>query len=505
MPPIALVHSRDTVVPRASKTAAEGTVVQELSSDTAFQVLDRAAHAAISQATFGISPAALGGAFFDWWVHLAFSPGKQAELAQQAIAGAADNLAFATQSASGSPGDPSERALPHDNRFRAPDWRAFPFNVYAHNFLSIERWWEAATTHVRGVSQGHDDMANFTARQLLDTVAPSNFIGTNPEVLARTRAELGANLVRGYANWIADLTRARSGEPPRGTEAFKVGETVAVTPGKVVLRTRLAEIIQYAPATDRVRPEPIVIVPAWIMKYYILDLSPANSLVKFLTAPGLHRIHGFLEEPRRGGLRRRFRRLSHRGRTPGDQGGDRHHRRPQSARSRLLPRRNAARNYSRGHDARRGRAVGEPESVRRPGRLHRGRRADALHQREPGRVSRRHDVAARLSRLQADGRGVPDIAIERSDLVAQHSRLPDGRGDPFQSISWPGTPMRHACPPACIRNICGRFFSTTTLPRAGSKWPAGRWRYPTSAYPSLPSPRSATTSPLGTRSSSCIF
>ena len=80
--------------------------------------------------------------------------------------------------------------------------------------------------------------------------------------------------------------RARSGAPPRGTEAFKVGETVAVTPGKVVLRTRLAEIIQYAPATDRVRPEPIVIVPAWIMKYYILDLSPANSLVKFRTHQG---------------------------------------------------------------------------------------------------------------------------------------------------------------------------------------------------------------------------
>src|SRR5271169_462262 len=286
MPPVVLVHARDTVVPRASKTAAEGSAVQEPSSETAFQVLDRAAHAAISQATLGISPAALGGAFFDWWVHLAFSPGKQADLAQQAIAGTADNLAFAAQSASGSPGDPSERASPHDDRFRSPDGQAFPFNVYAHNFLSIERWWGAATTHVRGVSQRHDDIANFTARQLLDTVAPSNFTGTNPEVLARTHAESGANLVRGYANWIADLMRARSGAPPRGTEAFKVGERVAVTPGKVVLRTRLAEIIQYAPATDRVRPEPIVIVPAWIMKYYILDLSPANSLVRYLTHQG---------------------------------------------------------------------------------------------------------------------------------------------------------------------------------------------------------------------------
>jgi polyhydroxyalkanoate synthase subunit PhaC len=286
MSSVALVRSRDAAPSQKNKAVADTAGVNKSSSDTAFQVLDRAAHAAISQATLGLSPAALGGAFFDWWGHLAFSPGKQADLAQRAIAGAADNLAFAAQAASGSPGDPCEHALPHDERFRAPEWWTFPFNVYAHNFLSIERWWEAATTHVRGVSQRHDDMSNFTARQLLDTVAPSNFMATNPEVLARTRAESGANLVRGFANVIADLTRKGSGAPPRGTEAFKVGKTVAVTPGKVVLRTPLAEIIQYAPATDRVRPEPIVIVPAWIMKYYILDLSPANSLVKFLTRQG---------------------------------------------------------------------------------------------------------------------------------------------------------------------------------------------------------------------------
>ena len=286
MPPVALVHSRDTAKSREIKTGAEAAGAQKSPPDTAFQVLDRAAHAAVSQATAGLSPAALGGAFFDWWGHLMLSPGKQAELAQQAIAGAADNFAFAAQSAFGAPVDPCERALPHDERFRAPDWQVFPFNIYAHNFLSIERWWEAATTHVRGVSQRHDDMVNFTARQVLDTVAPSNLIVTNPEVLERTRAESGANLVRGFANWIADVTRARSGAPPRGTEAFKVGETVAVTRGKVVLRTRLAEVILYAPATERVRPEPVVIVPAWIMKYYILDLSPANSLVKFLTQKG---------------------------------------------------------------------------------------------------------------------------------------------------------------------------------------------------------------------------
>jgi polyhydroxyalkanoate synthase len=269
-----------------AETASNASAAQKPTLETASQILTRAVHAVISEGTFGLSLAALGDAFFDWGVHLALSSGKQVDLTQLAIAGAVDNLVFAARSAFGLLGEPSEHALAYDERFRAPDWRAFPFNVYARTFLSIERWWDAATSNLRGVSQHHDHMANFIMRQILDAVAPSNFIATNPEVLARTRAEFGANLLRGYANFIADLTRAQRGAPPRGTEAFKVGETVALTRGKVVLRTRLAEVIQYAPATERVRPEPIVIVPAWIMKYYILDLSPANSLVKFLTQQG---------------------------------------------------------------------------------------------------------------------------------------------------------------------------------------------------------------------------
>ncbi len=236
--------------------------------------------------TGGLSPAALAQAFFDWYAHLALSPGKQLELDWQAFDGAADNWVYAVRSSFGLHADPSERGLPQDDRFRAPAWQSFPFSVCAHNFLAIERWWGAATTDLWGVSQRHDEMANFTSRQILDTMAPSNFIWTNPQVLERTGVEFGANLLRGIANCTADFVGFFSGASPRGLEAFKVGETVAVTPGKVVLRTRLAEIIQYAPATERVRPEPVVIVPAWIMKYYILDLSPANSLVKYLTQQG---------------------------------------------------------------------------------------------------------------------------------------------------------------------------------------------------------------------------
>ena len=96
----------------------------------------------------------------------------------------------------------------------------------------------------------------------------------------------GMNLVRGAQNFVEDWERAVCGKKPVGTEAFQVGRDVAVTPGKVIYRNRLIELIQYAPATEKVRPEPILIVPAWIMKYYILDLSPQNSLVRYLIEQG---------------------------------------------------------------------------------------------------------------------------------------------------------------------------------------------------------------------------
>jgi polyhydroxyalkanoate synthase len=280
----------DTTAKSAGTPASSAAPPQPGKADAApddpFSQLDRALRAALGRLTAGVSPAALGAAYLDWAIHLLVSPGRRLQLANLAMSGMLENAAFARHCALRGSTDPCACALPQDNRFRAPEWRELPYSLMANAFLSVERWWEAATSGIRGVSKQHEDVVTFINRQLLDTLAPSNFILTNPQVAARTLHEGGCNLVRGLGNLVDDALREAAGAPPAGTDPYRVGETVAVTPGKVVCRTPLAEVIQYAPATDQVGPEPIVIVPAWIMKYYILDLSPVNSLVNYLVARG---------------------------------------------------------------------------------------------------------------------------------------------------------------------------------------------------------------------------
>ncbi|MCZ7563170.1 MAG: alpha/beta fold hydrolase [Burkholderiales bacterium] len=247
--------------------------------------LDRSLHAVLGRATRAISPTSLVLAYTDWWSHLALSPSKQTQLAQKALRKAHRFALYAPRSLSADAPRCIE-PLEHDRRFGHPDWQRWPFNLMQQSFLLVQQWWHNATTEVRGVSRHHEAVVTFVARQLLDIAAPSNFVPTNPEVLRRTLETGGANLVQGWLHWLDDWERAQAGRPPAGADAHRVGETVATTPGKVVFRNRLMELIQYAPATARVRPEPILIVPAWIMKYYVLDLSPHNSLIGYLVRQG---------------------------------------------------------------------------------------------------------------------------------------------------------------------------------------------------------------------------
>jgi Poly(3-hydroxyalkanoate) synthetase len=248
-------------------------------------VIDRMFHAWLGTLTFGLSPAALMLAYLDWLIHLSVSPGKQADLVQKAISKTFRFALYALHSASDPNIPPCIAPLPQDRRYHSDAWQHLPFNLAYQSFLLTQQWWHNATTGIHGISRQHEEVVSFAARQLLDVFSPSNFLPTNPEVLQATLAQGGANLVRGWLNFIEDWGRA-IGDQKLAGKGFRVGKTVAITPGKVIYRNRLIELIQYSPGTQKVWREPVLIIPAWIMKYYILDLSPQASLVKYLVNQG---------------------------------------------------------------------------------------------------------------------------------------------------------------------------------------------------------------------------
>ena len=250
------------------------------------RTIDRFVHAVLGRMTFGVSPAAAILAYLDWLANLAMAPGRQAELAQKAWRKAARFAVWSARAAVQPGTPPCIEPLPQDQRFRSADWQQPPFNLFYQWFLLNQQWWWNATANVRGMSTQNEQSLSFMARQLLDVMSPSNFVWTNPEVLKATAMSGGLNFMRGFFNLIQDVERTVAGRKPIGTEAFAVGRDVAVTPGEVVFRNRLIELIQYTPTTQAVYAEPILIVPAPIMKYYILDLSPENSMVRYLVEQG---------------------------------------------------------------------------------------------------------------------------------------------------------------------------------------------------------------------------
>ena len=275
------------LTPAAPSPAQDPSFIRDSYASTAFaDVIDRSMHAGIARFTTGLSPIALIDAYLDWASHLLFSPGKRSLLAEKAFRKALRFARHAALRTQRKDVEPCIAPLPQDHRFDDPGWREPPFDLLYQGFLLTQQWWHNAVTGVRGVTRQHEDMVAFGARQVLDLFSPSSLLLTNPEVLRKTREEMGMNLLRGAQNFIEDWDRTISGKRPVGAERFNVGREVAVTAGKVVFRNRLIELIQYAPATDKVRPEPVLIVPAWIMKYYILDLSPGNSMVRYLTSQG---------------------------------------------------------------------------------------------------------------------------------------------------------------------------------------------------------------------------
>jgi polyhydroxyalkanoate synthase len=235
----------------------------------------------LARLSLGGSPASMQAMWSDWAVHFATAPDLQLDMVKTARE---SWLQWARYVSAGCPDDPDLKPIEpakSDRRFQSDGWRQPPFAAMAQGFLLLEDLADQAARNVPGLEPSKKDSVAFVTRQILDAMAPSNFPTTNPDVLARTLATGGANIQHGLKRAFHDI---KDGPPPAGNS--QVGEAVATTPGKVVYRNHLIELIQYEPTTDTVHPEPVLIVPAWIMKYYILDLSPENSLVRYLTGQG---------------------------------------------------------------------------------------------------------------------------------------------------------------------------------------------------------------------------
>lgn len=251
-----------------------------------YAALDRSIVASLARQTAGLSPHAMIDAWSDWAMHLARASGRQLELIERAQANWLKLAQFALGGLLGHAADKPFSPGPYDTRWTHEGWDKVPFAFWQQGFLGTQDWWHAATADLPGLRRQNAQRTGFMMRQLLDTVSPSNFPLGNPEILQKTRATGGQNLIEGAAHFLDDARHIMAQEHRPVPADFALGKVLASTPGVVVFRSDLMELIQYAPTTENVQAEPVLIVPAWIMKYYILDLSPENSFIRWLVGQG---------------------------------------------------------------------------------------------------------------------------------------------------------------------------------------------------------------------------
>jgi len=194
-----------------------------------------------------------------------------------------------TQRMLGGEAEPVIEVPSEDRRFRDKAWSDNAvFDFIKQSYLLTARSIQSAVKNVEGLDDGAARKVDFYTRQFVDAIAPSNFVMTNPEVLRATIESRGENLLNGLKNLLGDLERGKGRLAISMTDmaAFKIGENVATTPGKVIYQNDLIQLLQYTPTTETVKRRPLLIMPPWINKYYILDLRPRNSFIRWAVEQG---------------------------------------------------------------------------------------------------------------------------------------------------------------------------------------------------------------------------
>ncbi|SJZ51618.1 polyhydroxyalkanoate synthase [Enhydrobacter aerosaccus] len=234
-------------------------------------------------------PLRLTQTFMDFTAKMLADPNKlvqaQIELWQQYM----QLWQITAQRMMGQPVQPMAEPAKGDRRFNDPAWKdAVVFDYIKQSYLLTARWLQGTVKEVEGIDEKTAQKVDFYTRQFIDAMSPSNFALTNPQVVTATINSKGENLIKGLQNLLTDLERGKGRLAIRQTDmkAFRVGGNVATSPGKVVFQNKLMQLIQYAPRTEEVYAMPLLIVPPWINKFYILDLKPENSFIKWATEHG---------------------------------------------------------------------------------------------------------------------------------------------------------------------------------------------------------------------------
>ncbi len=235
------------------------------------------------------SPLAIGAAFFEMTARMMSDPSR---LVQAQLSLWNDYMTLWQRTAQRFLGGRSEPVIEPargDRRFRDAAWDDNTlFDFIKQSYLLTARWLQNTVREVEGIDERTARKVDFYTRQFVDALAPSNFVMTNPEVLRATIESRGENLLHGLKNLLEDLERGKGRLAIKMTDmaAFRVGENIAVSPGKVIFQNDLMQLIQYSPTTELVKRRPLLIIPPWINKFYILDLRPDNSFIRWAVEQG---------------------------------------------------------------------------------------------------------------------------------------------------------------------------------------------------------------------------
>ena len=234
-------------------------------------------------------PQAIGRAFMDFQTRLMADPAKLVEAQLRLLQSNVELWQRTLRRMMGEDAPPVAEPEKGDRRFKDEAWSEdFLFDYIKQSYLLSSRWLRGLVKETDDLDPRTQEKVEFYTRQFVSAISPSNFVLTNPAVLRRARETSGQNLIEGLMHLLDDLERGKGKLKVSmvDTEAFEVGRNVATSPGKVVFQNDLMQLIQYAPSTEQVYKRPLVIVPPWINKFYVLDLQPRNSLIKWAVDQG---------------------------------------------------------------------------------------------------------------------------------------------------------------------------------------------------------------------------